>query len=1123
MKRILTKLLIILAVFSLIIPMNTASVFAATSSQDGIIVDTKTDKNSYKEGEKATVFIAIQNTNGYDMKDINIKISLPENLSLTSQQIINIPSLKAGEILGYEIIVENDGEQVTIIPDSTKPNSNSTQDDIIASPNTSSSNMMTFFVILFGASLIIIFITKSGKKGKKILVIALAASMATSMFNMGTVEAKSPENEIRNFQVIQNINYDNASYPINLNVSYIIEYGQVVNQGEITREDWIVKLVDIMGYTTTFDSYSFDDYEKAKYPDKIETAIQYGLVDLHADQNNKVLFSPNEYATREFVAFSTINALGFSTYNSSIECDDSNILLYPDIDKLMIHYGMLKLVNNNFNPNQYVSNEEVTTIIDTICDFNDSLNIDPSTENTIDYNDTIKQYTLDFTIDEDNKIVTSSDKQLADLTTGDIVLLNNHYDLRDSIAIKIEKITYTDDKYIINYTDPSIDQVVDNIQVEGVIDNQDALFIPEDGVTIENTASAKSRSKLTEIPFNGSITASFNLEFGEHKEYSLSAKASLNLEELKYKVDCEKFGWLPVKLKEAHFECLLKSSASIEFKNTGDNNKTSIWTEEKEINQKLGTILIPTPSGVYGSVDVYLVTSLSGKIKLSIQADANIGIQYKHGNIRNIGYLDATTNDIDLNAEAKLGLKPEVSIKVAGCNLIKANTEAGVAANAKISNVVLDPLKYCVDTNLYLYWGIGGQLGPSFLNINYNLDIFNAKKSPFKRNLHFEETGLVDECTRKYGDYVGYVLSEEAQQPISQAKVQLYRDNELIESLETDSSGKFIGTKQKNGEYKLKISANNFETLEKEIEIVGGETIDLKNLYLKTANLVNLSGIVYDSETTAPISGVMISTTSPENTAISDENGHFSIMVNRNNAFLSFEKAGYKTKHVEIQHADQANIEIPMEKEEDVKTLTIHAGESYRLEKTSDTQLHIKATENTTFSMYGDRFGSYCEESWEAEKGQFLYGIYSDFYEFQVFSGELEVYACESYESEPIINLNDHWKITNLEGNDIFTKISLTTGQSIMIDYPVDDPIKDGPSTEFYIKSDNDSLFSTKHTDYWWNEHLGSDIKEEENNYSGKKDITCILTNLEKFEISVQAGKLDIYIPNQFINDYTIS
>lgn len=848
MKKISIKIFFIFAIISLIIPMNIAKVLAADSSQDGLVVKTKTDKDSYTSGEKGTVDIAIENTNGYDMKNIDIEVSLPKGISLVQQQEIHIPALKADEIKEYKIVVEEE-KQTTVLPNDTNDNDN--QSNVITSNDsdkptmtnnheesskvdTSDQNTIATFVVLLGVSLIIIFVIRKDKRNKKILIIALVSTMTFSAFNLGIVKAESKNDSLKNFETKQNIQFNDTVYSLSLKTTYTIENGEIVDQGEITREEWIVKLVNLFKYDATFDSYSFDDFEESKYPDQIETAIQYGLVDLKKDKNNMTLFEPNKYATREFVAYSTIKALGFYTYNTSVECNDYDLLLYPDIDKLMVHYGMFKLVNNNFRPYQYVSNNEIDIIIDKIKEFNNSLEIDSSAENEIEYKDNIKQFTLDFDVNNDKKIITSNDDQLSKIKKGDIVILNKINNIEEDMTIQVEKIENANNEYIIYYSEPSIDQVVNDIQVEGVVGNQNAVFIPEDDVTIANATAtkSKSKSKLNKIPLDDTITAEFKIE-GKNKTSSLSGKASLNFKEMKYKINTKKIWTIPVAVKEAQFEFLLDSEASIEIESTNSDDKTSIWEYKEDVNKKLGQVVVPTPYGVYGSIEVYLVTSISGTVKLSVQADANLSFQYKSGNLRNTGYLNTRTTDLDINAETKLGIKPTASLKLAGFDLTKTNTEAGVAAKAGISNIKADPLEYCVDANLYVYWTMEVQIGPDIINIKFKTDIFDENKSPFKRNMHFEENGYVPECTRDRNDIKGIVKNaKEPHTPIGNARVQIYNEaNNIMNELYTNEAGEFTTQKLKSGEYTLIVSASEYETQRETVEVSSGKEIYI-DIYL---------------------------------------------------------------------------------------------------------------------------------------------------------------------------------------------------------------------------------------------------------------------------------------------------
>lgn len=1055
MKRIITKLFFVFALISLIIPMNMANVFATDSSQDGLVVKTKTDKDNYKEGEKATVFIAVHNTNGYDMENINIEVSLPKEISLVEQQNISIPTLKADEIKEYKIVVEKEGKQTTVLPDNTDDTNNhsnitvssnsdkqttSTNHDTSSKVETSDQSIIGLFVVLLGVSLTIIFVIKKDKRCKKMLIIALVSSITFSAFSLGVVKAESTYKELKTFESKQSIQFNDTTYSLNLKITYTIENGQIVDRGEITREEWIVKLIDLMGYEAKFDSYSFDDFEKSKNPDKIETAIQYGLVDLKSDKNNKILFEPNKYATREFVAYSTIKVLGFYTYNTSVECNDYDILVYPDIDKLMVHYGMFKLVNNDFKPNQYVSNNEIDIIIAKIKEFNNSLEINSSAKNEIEYNESVKQYTLDFNLNENQKIITSNDNQLSNIKTGEVVILNNPNNIAENIAIQVDKIENTNNEYTIHYTEPPIEQVVNDIQVEGVVGNQNATFIPEDDVTIESLSRTKSRSKakLNKIPLDDSITAEFQIK-GKNKTSSLSGKVSLNFKEMKYKFDLQKLWGIPIGVKEAQFEFLLDSKASIEIESTNADDKTSIWKDKEDINKKLGQVIVPTPYGVYGSIDVYLVTSISGTVKLSVQADANLAFQYKSGNIRNIGYLNTTTNDLNINAETKLGIKPSASLKLIGFDLAKTNTEVGVAANAGISNIKADPLEYCVNANLYVYWTMGVQIGPDMINIKFNTDIFDENKSPFKRNMHFEENGYVPECTRNRNNIKGLVKNAKSpHSPIANASVQIYNEvNNIMSELNTNEAGAFTSQKLKSGTYTVTVSATGYETYKETVEVSSGKEIFL-DIFLTKSN--EDSGDINDEEL--------------------------------NKARLKLE-----------------------------------VGKSYRIECISDTMRFLteEALTDTTTEFYysNDGMSGAVLNDEMSEEGVSLRTMEKgDFIEIKLISGQMIIY---DYDNDDFYKF---FKVTELD-HDPLKKIELSQGSVVSLDNQY---IGNKATYITYGFFGNNLSGTRKVVDYYWNNRFGWDIRttnydlETNDNFWTSVDEGCI------HEYTINSGNAMIYL-----------
>ena len=78
MAKIIKLFSIIFTVLLMTLSITTGNVFASSSIQDGLEISTLTDKESYQKDEKATTTIFIKNTNGYNMEDIEVTISLPK-------------------------------------------------------------------------------------------------------------------------------------------------------------------------------------------------------------------------------------------------------------------------------------------------------------------------------------------------------------------------------------------------------------------------------------------------------------------------------------------------------------------------------------------------------------------------------------------------------------------------------------------------------------------------------------------------------------------------------------------------------------------------------------------------------------------------------------------------------------------------------------------------------------------------------------------------------------------------------------------------------------------------------------------------------------------------------------
>ncbi len=82
----------------------------------GLSVTTTTDKESYKDGETATLTVSVTNTNDYELKDVTLEYKVPKNFSLSGENSQTIDSIPAGETKEFQVsaVVTEDPEALLV-------------------------------------------------------------------------------------------------------------------------------------------------------------------------------------------------------------------------------------------------------------------------------------------------------------------------------------------------------------------------------------------------------------------------------------------------------------------------------------------------------------------------------------------------------------------------------------------------------------------------------------------------------------------------------------------------------------------------------------------------------------------------------------------------------------------------------------------------------------------------------------------------------------------------------------------------------------------------------------------------------------------------------------------------
>ena len=135
--------------------------------------------------------------------------------------------------------------------------------------------------------------------------------------------------------------------------------------GVITRAEWLHNLVVTLDMTVDStalpDNYFSDLSESHKYYADILLAVEFGVVNVAAGEELR----PDDAVTRDFAA-STLNfCLGYQleenvqyTFSDSEDCQDSISA------QVAINCGWFNLVDNKFNPETLITDDEITAMLD---------------------------------------------------------------------------------------------------------------------------------------------------------------------------------------------------------------------------------------------------------------------------------------------------------------------------------------------------------------------------------------------------------------------------------------------------------------------------------------------------------------------------------------------------------------------------------------------------------------------------------------------------------------------------------------------------------------------------------------------------------------------------------------
>lgn len=941
MKDISKRLVLILSLILMVF--GTIPAYAEIVEQDNLKVKLQIEEVDNSKDEFKAILI-ITNIGIRDIENVDIENIIPKEISIKDKNYLKeeIGSINAGETLKYEfycnvkpIAVDEDknNNQTIITPETNNSNGNinsnsngitDISNSILDKIETGDDNIILISVIciFICASLIILLSKKKIRSNKKFISIFICISIIASSFQ-GMDIVKAEENNNREIKVKENIEIDNKVYTLETKVKYKIPNNKVVASGEvITRGEWISKLVEIFNLKDQQQldwdqmEYPFDDIEGNQYEEDVLYAYINSILFDEGDS-----FNSEAPATREFATVTAIRALGF-VGDKDIICEDSSDITYLKEIEVAVSMDIVNLDGNKFYPLRELTQSEYDYIVEGIQGVLNSTEISEDYNNSFEYKEGVVKLSEDITYKIDGtSIIFNTDDRISKLKSGDIVVLPNE------TPYKVTNITVNDDNVVVETEEPTIEETLKYVDVQGYANGDSSDFIPAEGVEVIQNNQGNARLNLDEdgsISMPGAITLSI-----DHDD--VSGEVKIDIPKIEYKVDID-VGASKVDVNNAY----LKVLTSTEF--TGSIELGSLEGETEEFFDgtfELGKIPIAGIPGVTVVVAVAIKYEAEGTAKLVYSLNGSLGAQVLNNKLRGIKTLKSSLQLPYLEAEGKIG--PNLSALIEICshwNLIDFSIDAGLGVNGTL---MIHPGLLCMDSNIFLY----GELTvldeceiKEWLDLSYTIEIWNADNSPLKWNWHLENFNKVPSCTYGEGTIKGAVVEAGNRSSfIKDSLIQVYSKlGILVDETTSDSNGQYE-LSLNAGTYKIKISKNGYIPFESTESVIGGEETFIQTYLMvgqgADGQVSSSGGKITNAITGGDISGITINIRNGWNnlqgdpilTTVTNDQGIYNAILPLGNYTVEMIKEGYITKHYNIyvmegNSLNQNNTLIPSSTEE---------------------------------------------------------------------------------------------------------------------------------------------------------------------------------------------------------------
>ena len=287
--------------------------------------------------------------------------------------------------------------------------------------------------------------------------------------------------------------------------------------------------------------------------------------------------------------------------------------------------------------------------------------------------------------DDGKKVVLSKE---IDARVGDILIIPPSKIYETSKAIKINSIRTINNQSVIEYSVPSLYEVVQKINTKAWSSNINrATFIPAEGVTVKK-ASNTDQGLFRSVSLEGSFSSATVSLAGKNKnDRSIEGSLSFNILGKVWSDAVDLNFWTP----------------KIDFMNFDINSNLTFTTEGslefstplvKERVWELGKLILPTPiTGVTVNIPISIKLAVDGKLSVAASSTYLIQNSIKLQNWapeykRTVNH-KMKVEDAEVEATAKVGPEIKVEPKILGIDTVSVSADAGLGIEASYSKTKL--------------------------------------------------------------------------------------------------------------------------------------------------------------------------------------------------------------------------------------------------------------------------------------------------------------------------------------------------------------------------------------------------------------------------------------------------